>query len=436
MDFGELNGRLSPGIGSDLTSESLVWPVSVDGLDWLPLPTLVLAADSSAIAVNGAWGAMAGISPGDSRGNGWRQAIDPADRDALVTRLRSAAAAGEPGTADWRLAGTLGRRWSRWWWRPGPARGLVVCVTEIYSGRSGEPDDWRRTEHAGVSALLNPGQFLTLVGRGLQRSSQADGVLAVVVVGLGGLAAGDAAPGTADRLLGVVIGRLAGATRTADVVARTGACTFAVLYEHLHDQAEAEMVARRLGRSLGQPIDVDGRSHAVVVATGIAVASGPGEQAEALLARAEVMLAAVPQTAGRRRGAATVPRAACPVAGAVATPVAAAAPATGIVATAPAAAPATAARLAPASMRQRQLAPAARRRPRASSEIDLRIELTSAVVQRISWVALILASAVSLTEGQAAERVHSAVDELDTLIRDIRASVFPLLIPPSAAAGA
>jgi hypothetical protein len=58
------------------------------------------------------------------------------------------------------------------------------------------------------------------------------------------------------------------------------------------------------------------------------------------------------------------------------------------------------------------------------------------VIQRISWVALILASAASLTEGQAAMRIHSAADELDTLIRDIRASMFPLLIPPSAAAEA
>jgi GGDEF domain-containing protein len=256
---------------------------------------------------------MSGISAGDSCGIGWRRAIDPVDRDALVPRLCSAATAGEPGSADWRLAGMRGRRWSRWWWQPGPARGLVVCVTKI----SGERHDWRRTEPAGVTALLSPGQFLTLVGRGLRRASRTGGVLAVMVVDLGGLAAGDAAPGTADRLLGAVIGRMTGATRAADVVARTGACTFAVLYEDLHDQAEAEMVAGRLRRSLQQPIDVDGRSYSAAVAIGIAVVSGPGEQAEALLARAEAMLDAAPQPAGRRRGTATAPMAACfgPVAG-------------------------------------------------------------------------------------------------------------------------
>jgi hypothetical protein len=272
VDFGDVNDLLSPGMSGYIKRESLVWPVSTAGLDWLPLPTLVLAADGSAIAANGAWAVMSAISPGDSRGNGWRQAIDPIDREALVARLRSAAAAGEPGSAGWRLAGGQGPRWSRWWWRPGPARGLVVCVTEIHADRGGEP------------------------------------------------------------------------------------------------------------------IDVDGRSHPVVAATGAAVASGPHEAAGALLARANAMLDAIAPPAARLHVAVTAPMV------------------TGTAA--------------------------------ASSEIDVRIELTSAVIQRISWVALILTSAVSLTEGQAAERVHSAVDELDALIRDIRASVFPLLIPPPAAAGA
>jgi hypothetical protein len=63
----------------------------------------------------------------------------------------------------------------------------------------------------------------------------------------------------------------------------------------------------------------------------------------------------------------------------------------------------------------------------------MRIELTTGVIRRISGVALTLASAASLVDGPAAARVHSAVDDLDALIRDIRASVFELLIPPPVA---
>jgi hypothetical protein len=69
----------------------------------------------------------------------------------------------------------------------------------------------------------------------------------------------------------------------------------------------------------------------------------------------------------------------------------------------------------------------------AVADIDVRIELTSGVIRRISGVALTLASAASLVDGLAAARVHDAVDELDALIRDIRANVFELLILPPAA---
>ena len=385
MDVKDLNGRRLPDVRREVPREPLVWPVTAAGLDWLPLPTLVLTAEGSAITANGAWAALSEIRPEGWRGNGWWQAIDPLDRAAVVARLRSAAAAGEAGCADWRLASRQGQRWSRWWWRPGPARGLVVCVTEMCDP-TGEQDDWRRAAQAGLTPLLSSGQFLTLAGRALRRSDRAGGVVTVVVIELKGLLDGTSPPCVADRLLGAVIGRLAGAVRRADVVARLETGKFAVLYEDLRDQAEAELVAGRLRHSIQQPIDVDGRSYSMVAATGTAVASGPDEAAKALLARADAMLPGSPQTAGELVTAVTS-----------------------------------------------AAAPAAHRRSRASSEIDLRIELTSTVIQRISWVGLLLASAVSLTEGQAADRVHRAVDELDTLIRDIRGSVFQLLIPLAAA---
>jgi hypothetical protein len=74
-------------------------------LGWLPIPVLVLAADGSAIAANAAWATVAPVATG---GEGWLEAVEPAFRPALGARLRLAAAAGQPGSADCRVTGPDG----------------------------------------------------------------------------------------------------------------------------------------------------------------------------------------------------------------------------------------------------------------------------------------------------------------------------------------
>jgi hypothetical protein len=131
-------------------------------LGWLPIPVLVLAADGSAIAANAAW---ATLSPVATDGEGWLETVEPAFRPALGARLRLAAAAGQPGSADCRVTGPGGGHWSRWWWQPIPPGGLVVCVAVMDDGRARVPlparDDPpdppaqahpRAAPHTGISA--------------------------------------------------------------------------------------------------------------------------------------------------------------------------------------------------------------------------------------------------------------------------------------------
>jgi hypothetical protein len=109
-------------------------PGQTTWLGWIPLPALMLAADGSAVAVNPAW---ATVSPVAADGDGWVEAVERPFRSALRARLRLAVAAGEPGSADCRVIGPDGGRWSRWWWHPAPPQNLVVCVGVIGSGRAG-----------------------------------------------------------------------------------------------------------------------------------------------------------------------------------------------------------------------------------------------------------------------------------------------------------
>jgi len=110
-------------------------------LDQLPLATLILAGDGTAVKANQAWAALAAGAPEDVRGDGWPGLLAPADRGAFAAALRAAAQDGQVGAAEVRLAGTGPERTSRWWWRPGPAGQLVVCVAELDGLLPQDPDD-------------------------------------------------------------------------------------------------------------------------------------------------------------------------------------------------------------------------------------------------------------------------------------------------------
>jgi hypothetical protein len=54
----------------------------VAALEWMPLASLVLAADGSLIGVNRAWAALPRAA-GAGRGDGWLHEVEPLDREGL-----------------------------------------------------------------------------------------------------------------------------------------------------------------------------------------------------------------------------------------------------------------------------------------------------------------------------------------------------------------
>jgi hypothetical protein len=143
--------------------EASVPPGQASWLGWVPLPALMLAADGSAVAVNPAWAA---VLPVAADGDGWIEAVERPFRPALWARLRLAVAAGEPGSADCRVTGPDGGRWSRWWWHPVPPQNLVVCVGVIGDGRAGMARPGAGA-YVGSCAPARPGPTCSSRGRGL-----------------------------------------------------------------------------------------------------------------------------------------------------------------------------------------------------------------------------------------------------------------------------
>ena len=81
----------------------------------LPLTSLVLAADGSAVAVNQEWALLSAVPGETARGDGWLGAVEPRDQEPLRRLLAGAVAAGKPGSGEFRLTGSGGGQRSLWW---------------------------------------------------------------------------------------------------------------------------------------------------------------------------------------------------------------------------------------------------------------------------------------------------------------------------------
>ena len=91
----------------------------------------------------------------------------------------------------------------------------------------------------------------------------------------------------ADMLLGQVAGRLRGALRQTDTLARLGADEFAVLVEGVRNDTSLAVAAQRLQEALANPIEVEGSMLYVTASIGISCHPTDGKDVETLLKNAE-----------------------------------------------------------------------------------------------------------------------------------------------------
>jgi diguanylate cyclase (GGDEF)-like protein len=155
--------------------------------------------------------------------------------------------------------------------------------------------------HDDLTGLLNRGAALDAVNRDLRRSRQDGTTMVVLFIDLDGLKVINDTYGhdTGDEAIRLTADGLRAATRHSDIVARVGGDEFLVAGLAPAGAAEAETLAERIRRAIGDRAVSPGRRIPLRCSIGIAIAE-PADTVESLIANADQALYRAKQD-GRNR---------------------------------------------------------------------------------------------------------------------------------------
>ncbi|HUP49792.1 MAG TPA: diguanylate cyclase, partial [Thermoanaerobaculia bacterium] len=213
--------------------------------------------------------------------------------DELLARAMSGETVASPDI-HYYVPGTDRQGWISSVYRPhydasGNIVGAIGLIRDITERKSAEQQIEYQAYHDALTGLANRRLFqehLTLALALAQRRRRAVAVLFLdldhfkVVNDSLGHSVGDA-------LLKQVATRLRSAVRDGDTVARVGGDEFTIVLQDLGDRDDAGLVARKVLRTIAQPMEVGDHRLYVTTSIGIAIFPDDGDDAETLLKNAD-----------------------------------------------------------------------------------------------------------------------------------------------------
>jgi diguanylate cyclase (GGDEF)-like protein len=169
---------------------------------------------------------------------------------------------------------------------------LTQAQAELVGTQASEQQARRLALHDGLTSLPNRDFFRSRLDGTLARADPQNDALAVFYLDLDGFKAVNDTHGhgVGDALLKIVAERLARAVRTEDIVSRLSGDEFACLLPGLADRNHVARVARKVVRSVADPVKIGRAELSVRPSIGIAIYPRDGLTSEVLLGRADTAM--------------------------------------------------------------------------------------------------------------------------------------------------
>ncbi len=252
---------------------------------------VVLDRDGRYLKIAASGAGAAHRPPADWIGRRVQDVLTPKDASMIANCVTRALESHQPIDVEYSVAGTGETTWIAGTISPMTDDSVVWVARDVTSRKTLEFQLSYQALHDPLTGLANRVLFHDRVEHAFAAAERAGGRIAVVFLDVDEFKTvnDSLGHGAGDQLLITLAHRLLNATRGCDTVARLGGDEFAVLIEHASADADALIVAGRIGAALRTPFRLGASELSVSASIGIARASND-DNTETLLRNADVAM--------------------------------------------------------------------------------------------------------------------------------------------------